>query len=274
MPRRLFFAALLLVLLGCQATVVPTSIAVVNGTDTPVALTVEPVDTPMPVPTATSVNTFIPSPTITPVPSPLPKPSPTVTRTRAPAPTFSPVVPTPTGAGVNCPVLPVGGFLTIWNNNPDLRALLDCPSSHHPRIQPDAWAVLTAYEPFEHGAMLWSNQQGWYTQPIIYVLYSDMTYASFQDTFQAGVDPINGGTPAPAGLVEPSMGFGKLWRTEAAVRAALGWATAPEQDGDGRYEMFLQGNMIWLAQTGKTYVLISGTDRSLYRILNVGFTTP
>lgn len=50
-----------------------------------------------------------------------------------------------------CEVDPDGVFLTIWESYPDFRAVLRCPLSAHPRIEPAAWEVETAYQPFEHG---------------------------------------------------------------------------------------------------------------------------
>ena len=54
------------------------------------------------------------------------------------------------------------------------------------------------------------------------------------DTFDPSTDPTSGGETPPAGLFEPTLGFGKVWREKPDVRAALGWATAEETPGAGR----------------------------------------
>lgn len=103
--------------------------------------------------------------------------------------------------------------------------------------------------------MIWSDHIGWYEQQVIYVLYSGGSYQRFEDTFEGAVDPFNGGeTPPAGGLMEPSLGFGKIWRNQPGVRDGLGWATAAEVMGTGRFELFLRGEMIWISQTNQTYV--------------------
>jgi hypothetical protein len=114
--------------------------------------------------------------------------------------------------------------------------------------------VKTSYQPFEHGWMLWSSQLGWYTQPVIYVVYADSTYQQFEDHSNPATIATGSTTPAPAGLEEPTMGFGQIWRSQQNVRQSLGWATAPELGGNGRFEMYLYGDMVWTSQTNKTYV--------------------
>ena len=42
----------------------------------------------------------------------------------------------------------------------------------------------------------------------------------------------------PPGRVAPLRGFGLLWASNAEVRAALGWATAPEQGDRGDTQRF------------------------------------
>jgi hypothetical protein len=179
---------------------------------------------------------------------PVPTPPPICTPTHTPSPISL----------INCPVLPAGGFLKIWQSNPDLQAELGCPTSYHPRITPTAWEVTTSYQPFERGEMIWSDRIGWYHQPVVYVLYADSTYQRFDDTFDPAVDPISGGEMPPNGLVEPILGFGKVWREMPGVRDALGWATAGETPGVGRFQMFCGGNMVWISQTNQTYVFFIG----------------
>lgn len=180
--------------------------------------------------------------------------------------TFTPTA-LPTEA-LNCSVLPSGSFLTIWRSDPNLTASLGCPASHHPQVDPVAWDVQTSYQPFERGLMLWSNQLGWYPQPVIYVLLADLTYRRFDDTFDPGVDPLSGNATPPPGLFEPAAGFGKVWREQADVREALGWATAGEVSGIGKFQLFAQGDMIWIEPTGQTYVFSKG----VVHIFDIPFT--
>lgn len=140
-----------------------------------------------------------------------------------------------------CCTLPEGVFRDIWQDDPQHQGELGCPVSGHPRILPAAWEVQTSFQPFEHGAMIWSDHMGWYGQRVIFVLHPDGTYQRFFDTYDPSVDPISGGESAPAGLVEPMLGFGKVWREEPGVREALGWATEMEAPGAGRFQIFSGG---------------------------------
>lgn len=102
--------------------------------------------------------------------------------------------------------------------------------------------------------MIWSDHIGWYAQSVVYVLYADSTYQRVEDTFDPAVDPVSGGETPPPNLVEPALGFGKVWRDQPGVRQALGWATASEVAGTGRFQMFVGGDMVWIGQTNQTYV--------------------
>jgi hypothetical protein len=156
--------------------------------------------------------------------------------------------------------------LAIWQADPDLQLALGCPTSNHPRIEPTAWEVETAFQAFERGLMIWSDHIGWYAQPVVYVLYTDGGYQRFDDTFDTAVDPTSDGETAPNGLVEPILGFGKVWRDRPHVREDLGWAVANETSGEGRFQLFVGGHMIWISQTDKIYVF---TDKA--RAFDVSF---
>jgi hypothetical protein len=172
-------------------------------------------------------------------------------------------------AAVSCPVLPEGGFLTIWQSQPALQAALGCPFEPHPRQTPAAWPVQTAYQTFEGGALLWSDHIAWYVQPVIYALYADNSYQRFDDTFDPAVDPA-GGETAANGRVAPALGFGKVWRDQPGVQERLGWPAAPEQAGEGYFQLFQGGEMIWLSQTGQTYVFLA--EPGQVQIFNVPFS--
>jgi hypothetical protein len=255
------------------ALLLATACAPLSGPDAlspTVSATTLPTATTAAIPTrpavATSTRAAIPTVTHTPFP-----PAPTARPTETPIPPSTPtadlptatvtVTPTPSASPApECSVLPTDGFLVIWTNHPELRSLLGCPFDPHPRLVPAAWPVQTAYQPFERGEMIWSDHVGWYPQPVIYVLYADSTYLRFEDTFDPQVDPIDSDQTPPPGLLEPAYGFGKVWRDQLGVRERLGWATSPEAPGEGRFQTFLDGSMVWIDQTNQTYVFVSTGD--------------
>jgi hypothetical protein len=104
--------------------------------------------------------------------------------------------------------------------------------------------------------MIWSDHIGWYPEAIVLVLSADSTFQRFDDTFDPEVDPVRGGETPPDDLVEPMLGFGKVWRDQPGIRERLGWATASEDPGMGRFQLFWGGQMIWLNQTNQTYVFV------------------
>lgn len=226
-----------------SVTISPTpTLTATPRPETPTATpTTEPAVTPTAAATATMDAAFAFTATPTSAPTPLsltPSPSPSST------------------TEITCAVLPEGPFLGIWQSDPTRQLALGCPTSHHPRMMPVAWEVATSYQPFENGVMVWSSKIGWYEQPAIYVLYATGEFDWYHDAYEPG-DPGPEATP-PAGLLAPALGFGKLWEEHPDIQAALGWATAPETPGSGRFQLFIGGNMIWLSQRGETYVLVNG----------------
>ncbi len=164
-------------------------------------------------------------------------------------------------APLACDILPADAFLTLWQENPTLQNALGCPADPHPRMEPDAYTVKTAVQPFEHGTMIWSDHVAWYPQPVIYVLFEDGTYRRFDDTFNPEIDAVTGDELPPDGKIAPVLGFGKIWRTEPKVRDALGWALKAEQSGTGSFQMFQNGEMLSLTQTSKIYVFLRDTGQ-------------
>jgi hypothetical protein len=78
-----------------------------------------------------------------------------------------------------------------------------------------------AFEPFEHGMMIWLGKT-------IFVLFDNGDIWYPPDMWIEG-ESLNYPDLPPSGLFAPQRGFGKLWTTDATVRGRLGWATAPEQ---------------------------------------------
>jgi hypothetical protein len=92
----------------------------------------------------------------------------------------------------------------------------------------NTWA---AYEPFEHGVMVWIAEGGH-----TYVLLDDGSpFKPYQEVVDLQGLPLPDPDPSlvpPSGMVQPVLGFGKFWRGLVPgsdwVRQRLGWATAPE----------------------------------------------
>lgn len=261
MKRQLAFilkVVLILMLAGCaEASPTPTSQPAVVQPDPTLTASLPP---PTVAPTNAPLPSIIPAPATSPLPTPTSLPP---TSTSVPFPTSSHTpIPLSTAtspaalAATACSVLPEGGFLTLWQSQPELQAALGCPFEPHPRQPPAAWPVQTSYQPFERGALIWSDHLGWYAQPVIYALYEDDTYQRFDDTFDPATDPA-GGEQAGSGQLAPALGFGKVWREQPAVQERLGWPTAPEQSGEGYFQMFNDGEMLWLSQTNRTYVFLA-----------------
>jgi hypothetical protein len=91
-----------------------------------------------------------------------------------------------------------------------------------------SWA---AYQAFEHGHMVWIS-----SRDHVYVFYdADIPSAlaghweTFEDNFNEGDPETDPSITPPEGLQQPKRGFGLVWRTQAHVREALGWALSPER---------------------------------------------
>jgi hypothetical protein len=127
-----------------------------------------------------------------------------------------------------------------------------------------------AWQRFERGFMIYL--QG--SPSVIYVFSNDGRFRRFDDTFVSGVDPESGGESPPQGLLEPMRGFGKVWRSNADVRALLGWATHSESGDTASVQSFDRGRAIYLPGYGQTHFLFD--DLSLpgggtWRVVNGGF---
>lgn len=224
---------------------------VATETPTPVMQTADVSMLPTQGPTSTATVT-------TSTPAPI-----TMTPTFTPTATDTPVTPDaqpgylPVGGVAGepvsggCAVAPQGGFGNIYQGDAAIQTALGCPLT-------GATAGSSAYQPFQNGVMFWVSSLGSQPQPVIYALFNNGTYQRFNDTFVEGVDPSSGGATPPEGLIEPVRGFGKVWRDSAAVHDTLGWATAGESGGSVQVQVFERGEMIYISQTGQTYILVTG----------------
>jgi hypothetical protein len=156
-------------------------------------------------------------------PAPAPTASPNATETPVPSspmqsPEPSPVPPTPT-----C-VRAVDSLLSAeWD-----RGKLGCPTS-------EAVVVWAAWQPFEHGYMLWRSD----TERVT-VFYDDRSWAEFSDQWVEGEAYPSRGSPEP-GLLAPSRGFGYIWSTNNEVFDRLGWALAEEEGFCAKIQRFENG---------------------------------
>lgn len=203
-------------------------------------------DTATPTPPASGSGTGSPSSAPTALPtSPTPAPS-TVPATAAPVPTATA---TPAaGTTATCNGQPTNDIGNVYNAQPTVASRLGCATGPGVNMQ-------LARETFQHGLMLWLSGP-----KQIVVIQSNGTWKMYPDTWQEG-EPLADVGPAPAGLVAPVRGFGKVWRDESGVRAALGWGTAPEQSVAGAVESFAHGQMVSTADH-EVYVLFEdGTEQ-------------
>lgn len=116
--------------------------------------------------------------------------------------------------------------------------------------QPAADAL--AFQPFEHGAMIWLG-----ASQAIYVLYEDGSYEVYDDTWAEG-DAETVTETAPEGLVAPKRGFGAIWSVQPGVRDRLGWGTAEEQGYTGLASTGDDGRLLIPTPDGHTVRLGDG----------------
>jgi hypothetical protein len=166
--------------------------------------------------------------------------------------------------GGDCALQPTSGFGVVFATQSDAYDLLGCPTSAETGLD-------VVVQHFEHGWMIWHAQLD--TAPAtIYTLFDDnQQYSRFDDTYLAAVDPLKGPFVPPAGLFQPSGGFGKIWRegSIAGVRDRLGWASAPETPGPGAIEPFERGVMLFSPDPRKIFVLAANTSDRPPQVLQV-----
>ena len=93
------------------------------------------------------------------------------------------------------------------------------------------------------------------TKKIYTLPFDHRSVGVYDDTWAEGQDP--GGKPGPRGnLVEPSRGFGKVWRENPSVQLALGYARGPEQGTNGQIQAYEHG-FIYYDTGSKDFWLIN-----------------
>jgi serine/threonine-protein kinase len=87
-------------------------------------------------------------------------------------------VPTPTPEeSPQCEIALQGGFRLVWSSQADIRRQIGCATGPEPGL------LEGAYQPFEHGVMLYSNA-GLGRGKTIYVLYEGGSFERFDDPNQ------------------------------------------------------------------------------------------
>ncbi len=207
-------------------------------------------------------------------------PEPTATIPNMPSPTPAPTRPLPTAIVLLQPTMPLGApgptpTLPQPALPPTPTPRPDCPAPPAPFV--GAWAasgeaslrlgcpvrgpqaVGGVFQFYEHGAMFWRQADG-----SIFVISERAiqqgqptdTWWRFGDTFQEGEEGSGSGFEPPEGLIEPVRGFGKVWRGNAFVRDALGWATTPEMGFESQWLEFERGWMLTGPDNNPVYTLI------------------
>jgi hypothetical protein len=149
----------------------------------------------------------------------------------------------------DCPTYPLGGIGQVWAERPPVGLNVGCP------VDANEAPVRTAIQHFEHGTMVWLDQDP-DARRTIYVLFDDGSYERYDDTWEEGQSASQGLTPPP-GRYEPVRGFGKLWHegTGARIRERLGWATDLEVGGPGTRQQFSNGLLVRLDAVRQILVL-------------------
>jgi serine/threonine-protein kinase len=212
-----------------------------------------PLFTPTPVvtPAATTLLPIVIAPTNTSTPLPV-----TPTSTTTPSPTLSPTstlappTPSPSPRPLADCTPPITTTLVAFLENTGAGSL-GCPSG-------EAVAVAAAWQPFEHGLMLWREDLN-----LIYTLDAANRWASFGDTWRetdAVSDPV---LSPPEGWYQPVRGFGKIWRERPGVGDGLGWATAEEAGFRAVIQEF-NGSLVWYDPAGQRYFIL--LNNHTYRV--------
>lgn len=218
-----------------------------------------------------------------------PTPPPSAQPTVEPSLTLAPTLPLPTPAGIqatlpigtvgplletdeqgtplaegtpqpptDCPGPPPEPFTDVWGANLEAQTQLGCA-----RGEPQQ--RLAAFQPFEHGYMFWFDAEG-----SIYVLSNTAiqqgqptdTWWRLEDTFTESDPAKDEGLSAPAGLLQPERGFGKVWRNNGFVREAVGWATDVEEGYDATWQAFDNGWMVTAPGVFPVFMLVPSDDPS------------
>jgi len=162
--------------------------------------------------------------TSAPTPTPFPSPSPTVVSTPSP-------IPTP------CVLGAADIFAAGYS------PCLGCAVG-------SATEITLGEQVFERGRMFWQEDQR-----VIYALFADGTWLTFQDTYTDDQPPDDPALVPPPDLQQPIRGFGKVWREQlGGPDATIGWAVEGERGYRGWWQPF-GGGLMLTGGDGTVYAL-------------------
>lgn len=125
------------------------------------------------------------------------------------------------------------------------------PAQPTPTAQPLGFPTNTvaqvqiAEQVFEHGRMFWirHSRQIWVMVNVPADNAHGGDWFCYNDTFEEGEPEIDESLVPPEGTYQPRRGFGKLWRSRAELKDALGWAITPEFELTSTYTYIAGGYM-------------------------------
>ncbi len=167
------------------------------------------------------------------------------------APTPTPMPATVTSQSITCEEVPIRGFGKVWADHPEIQSYLGCPNTWNGGER----GTKAAVQSFEHGLMIWVEQDRIDSSDPVYVLfYDDNTYQRFGDLGAA--DPAKVGE-TEAGFYPVGDKFSKVyWEgTGARVKERLGQAITLAADSPGAFQGFWNGRMLWLGEIDRIFVI-------------------
>jgi hypothetical protein len=146
---------------------------------------------------------------------------------------------TPTASAVASPTVTTTGTPATATPSADL-TVTPLPTNFP---TPTTAQINVAEQVFEGGRMLWiqPTRQIWV---LVVTGTGQGRWAVYEDTFQEGEPESDPSITPPADRLQPTRGFGKLWRENPEVREALGWAVTPEFGYVSPYEYHPGGEIV------------------------------
>ncbi|HVO43312.1 MAG TPA: hypothetical protein VMT34_11845 [Aggregatilineales bacterium] len=133
---------------------------------------------------------------------------------------------------------------------PGIQQRIGCPTAA-------AFNLTMVLQPFQTGYMFWRDTKEVYA--VQTRNRSGDSFWRFPDNWHDG-EPANDPSLSPpgAGLQQPIRGFGLVWRSNPALKTALGWATAPEQPYQATWQSFERGWMFTVNNMAIAFVPLDG----------------
>ena len=240
-------------LAGCQASNAGDDVFVVAdlfATPGKAIATIELSPTPSPTATIPNFPTPTPGPTRA-VPTAVLLQRPTQPIAQSGATPTRDISSTATPTPIACPS-PPPPFTGVWDRLEEARTLLRCP------VGEPVW-VDGVIQGYEHGVMFWVRET---TEIIVMSEVNIQQHGQATDTWwlfrdlYTGDQPEDPGLVPPEGLIQPVRGFGYVWRNNAFVRDALGWAVTYEMPMQSLWQDFENGWMMAGIDQSTIYVLV------------------